>query len=712
MLLKEAAMKNMDDAIEAQYRELVDTVRADVEPSMDLPSLYAKFGLGEDLNMSTHVVTKHLHAEITRIIGTVVPKGPKLSLRNLKNQILIRHFCDGASVDPYLHLLDTVMDATRQHGWEIAAIDESQEAWRTALTAAANHFSISPYSPLNSQDLIVRNNKRQYAVAQAIIALRENGFQVMVRGGLAIIEQEEQQRIAANIESLTREAGGLEMVATIFNRIRNEYDSKNERYHVIRRPSQIDGSAIPSSPIGYLLNLAVKNSAQAHSLSPGRPAAAAEEAINLATAFATTFDLQPYNQFEVMFHAGTGLMRFLQEITVYDGMFTLKQSRPSDVERTLRGLFGWLSDADAISRLGFTIGNAVLVARWLMERGLVVRGPIHFQDTDIYGQLSAMESSVLDRVLAAYTHENQVNARFSLPNEQQAVDFWFRPLLIQPLGYRYLADASWCAPAFYEAILAALRAAKIPELDSKIGKAFETLVKGELASHGVTHVCGKYHQNGVEGECDLVVETEDTIILFELKKKALTRAARAGSDIDIIFDIAESLLAAHEQAGKHECLLYEAGFIDLDDGGSRYRLERRNRRVERIALSLLEFGATQDRNLLFQVMQTVTEFDFGSTDQSHHKKVCAVQNICQELKDQYVRLTQIHDAKHALFFMNCWFLSIGHLRQILDGVTSNEEFKKSLFVTRHVTMTTLDFYFEHAECLRMKVAAPQPGVTT
>jgi Holliday junction resolvase-like predicted endonuclease len=408
-----------------------------------------------------------------------------------------------------------------------------------------------------------------------------------------------------------------------------------------------------------------------------------------------------------MFHEGKRLVRFLQEIAIYDGMFTLKQSRPSDVERTVRTLFAWVSDADA-ARLGFTIGQAAVVARWIMKQVRNVRGPFAFQDSDIKRQVSLVAPSIIDDVLAIYTHTAATNSTFSLPHEQNAVDFWFRPLLHHPAGHYVVADGSWCAPAFYEAILGALRRSGVSELDTKIGTAFEDLVKTELTKHNVTYVCGRYNQSGCEGECDLVVETDDTIILLELKKKSLTRAARSGSDIDIIFDVAESLLAAQTQLGQHERLLYEDGFLTLNSAGLMCSLDRRGRQIERVAVSLLDFGALQDRNLLSQIMLTVTGFNFDSANSVHANKIHAIQLLCEELRQQYEKLAQLRNRRDASLFMNCWFLSLGHLRQILDGVSSNDEFRRSLFVTRHVVMSTLDLYFEHEEMLRIKRKAHPP----
>ena len=47
-------------------------------------------------------------------------------------------------------------------------------------------------------------------------------------------------------------------------------------------------------------------------------------------------------------------------------------------------------------------------------------------------------------------------------------------------------------------------------------------------------------------------------------------------------------------------------------------------------------------------------------------------------------------------FFHCWFLSVPQLLVLLDGVNGPEEFRASLWKTRHVTTGTSDFCFDLA----------------
>jgi len=264
-------------------------------------------------------------------------------------------------------------------------------------------------------------------------------------------------------------------------------------------------------------------------------------------------------------------------------------------------------------------------------------------------------------------------------------------------------DRVWCAPAFYEAVASSVRP-RVPNADSFIGLAFERLVKAELEAHGVRVVSGTYNIGSQEGECDAVIETADRIIFVEMKKKPLTRKSRSGNDINLFYDLSESLLAAMCQIGRHEILLFKHGSIELQDGSETYTVERNGRAVERVALSPVEFGGMQDRGVISQVLKTMTTSKLSAVDASNAHSINKVQKKGQELLDQYNELAKIQSDTKGVTFMNCWFLSLGHFLTILQGVSSNDSFQSSLFTTRHVMMGSLDFYFEHAQGLALKAS--------
>jgi Holliday junction resolvase-like predicted endonuclease len=273
-------------------------------------------------------------------------------------------------------------------------------------------------------------------------------------------------------------------------------------------------------------------------------------------------------------------------------------------------------------------------------------------------------------------------------------NFYTRPLLTKDQKTYWLLDRSMCSTSCFEAILGAARSTE-QKLDQKLGTTIEAFLRNTLHSHQIPTVSGDYDVDGEHGECDLAVETDDVIVFFEIKKKPFTRRAQAGSNAHVLLDLAESLVAAQAQAGWHEVRLLKHGYLDLDDNGKRYRLELKGRHIERVAVSLLQYGSFQDRIFLTQFLEGTMNASFTSPGASVNKKLSAFNRSLGELRDQLAALYPGQPEIRQPFF-HCWFLSVPQLLALLDGVNGPVEFKKALWQTRSIATGAADFYHDLA----------------
>ena len=81
----------------------------------------------------------------------------------------------------------------------------------------------------------------------------------------------------------------------------------------------------------------------------------------------------------------------------------------------------------------------------------------------------------------------------------------------------------------------------------------ERFLEAEFISHDVPVRAGDYDAGSEHGQCDLVIEAPETVIFAEVKKKTLTRWAKAGSDAHLLLDFAGSLLAARRRPDGMRC---------------------------------------------------------------------------------------------------------------------------------------------------------------
>lgn len=285
------------------------------------------------------------------------------------------------------------------------------------------------------------------------------------------------------------------------------------------------------------------------------------------------------------------------------------------------------------------------------------------------------------------------------PNKTRGADFYLKPLIRRP-GNRYLIlDRSMCGWGYVEALLATLRPLD-RDLDTRVGTAMEKFVEREFVLHGVEVFSGDYDEDG-HGECDFAVPTPEVLIFLELKKKTLTRRARAGSDAELLLDLAGSLLDAQAQAGWHELRITKAGFLDLARDGETRRLSFDGREIEKIALGMLDFGSFQDRIVLKQFLEATLNVNFGSSNLAYDKKFHKINAALGEIREQYntahAGKTEIHQP-----FFNCWFMSIPQLLMLLDEVSDPATFRTVLWSYRHMVTGTSDLYFDISRMRRMR----------
>ncbi|SET89699.1 hypothetical protein [Stigmatella erecta] len=673
--------------------------------SDDLAALYAHYGLTPDSGGSRRrdFVTRHLYDRIRALLQR--PEGlTSAEHHRLRAQAILRHVVDSMPLHPLFNVLEVIWDACGRLP-RIAHLDE-HEAWASAIAAARDYLELNPDIFSDDLDRVRMYDSRTFHVGEAALRLRQQGVQLEIANGRVLISREEGLKIANKLLSLIRQLGAVEFANALFQRLASHFNPQQMRYAIIRQVSLLNAAPPPQIPYGYLLNLCVRQ-VQAPPFSSIRQHdadALFRETLQLSTDLVATYDVQPYNTFEGMFQDGASILSSLQTMAIYDSTFTLTQLRPSDVTALLRGVFSWADDAQCRVRCGWSLKNAFVVIHTLVGWFSQHRGPHAFRIEQVVRAHPWIPQKEIEAILHMLAHPiGGANTGYALPTDVEQLDFGFKPLLRMRNGQLLLLDISWCSPAFYEAIAVALRKAGIKNVQENIGKAAEVLVHQLFSEHGVPTHTGKYVSRGEHGECDVVVETPSHVILLELKGKVLTRNARAGGQVSLWGDMADSLLKAQTQIGGHEVRLRREGFLDLkSDDGAVYRLNLAGREVERITLTLVDFGALHDRYFIQQYLHILLGNQFTSEDPAVREKLKGFRESSQKLREQYEALASLGASQGHNPFMNCWFMSIPQLFVLLDGVQTPDEFKKALWTTRHATTRSLDFYFEHAHMLALR----------
>jgi hypothetical protein len=681
------------------FREIVDRTPTEIAAIRDQPEqLFAYAGLDFQGSYQLKTVGDALNDRIRAAFKT----GHRTVFshcRSLITDLIREHVLFDLPLDPYYDLLGRLRDAARRtdSGGDVDG------DWEAAIKAARDSVEMSNYSTPHLRGA----HAREYNVAEAAKALKQAGYSIRLEPGLIFVEEASQRLIVGEIERHIAAIGGINVARRLFKQITPIYDQAMGRYHIVPAISMSAGDSPrnPQIPVGYILQLAVKHlEAQEPEVTHS---AHWQRLIGLATAYAAVIDVQPY--YPAIWGAmdAKALLKYLQEQALYDSMFRFLQLRASDVVKICRGAFSFL-DHDRVHPDGWTLSQSFEVIGYLINPRLDIRGPVIVDERDVGRGLSHLPRSAVTAILrTVLSHAaGSPNQHFSLPtdaptheNKSRGADFYLKPLIRRP-GNRYLiVDRSVCGWGYVEALLTALRPLD-RDLDTKVGTAMEKVVEAEFVSHGVEVFSGDYDEGG-HGECDIAVRTPEVLFFLELKKKTLTRRARAGGDADLLLDLAGSLLDAQAQAGWHELRITRAGFLDLIRDGEIRRLSLDGRGIEKIALGMLDFGSFQDRIVLKQFLEATLGVTFGSSNPAYDTKFKTINAALGEIREQY---GAAHGSKAEVInpFFNCWFMSIPQLLIMLDEVSDAETFRTTVWSYRHMVTGTSDLYFEISNMRRMK----------
>jgi hypothetical protein len=613
---------------------------------------------------------------------------------SLRKDLIREHVLCGAPLTPYFKVLWDLQDAVRTGDNPEEPVEGD---WDQAIRSAFDHVQIQGFG-IDPEKVYARD----FMVAKAARYLRDAGFAVRPEPGSLGLEETGESALVAAIEELITTMGGLNVARRIFATISPLYDAEQQRYHLVRHVS-MTGESEPQIPWGYLVQLSVKHLGGRKPYEKGE--ACWKRLCDLSQAYAAMIDVQPYTPAFWGTMNAAAFVPHLQGMAVYDTLFCIPQMRPSDVIRIARGMFDWL-DMRAPTAAGYSMDQVLEIIGYLISPIRDVRGPIIVDEADIRRACPEIPHKIVTQILDDVLSHPVAgpNRNFSRPTDapvpdspdlrDSGHDFFRRPLLRHSHRQFIMLDRSVCAPGCLEALLECLRP-KTKELDKKVGASVERFLQAEFASHGVRVIRGDYDVDGEHGECDLVIEASDTVILAEVKKKPLTRRARAGSDVHLLLDLAGSLLAAQAQAGWHEVRLRRHGHLDLRRNGFAERLELTGRGVERVAVSLFDFGSFQDRILLKQFLEATMNVRFTSVDANLADKFEEINDALGEIREQVAALHPGETVVNEPFF-HCWFVSVQQFLILLDGVTDSAGFKAALWKCRHIVTGSSDLYFDLA----------------
>lgn len=683
------------------FKTLVDGVAASIESFKDDPNRICGFlGIDTSNGYLGSWVTEKFTANIKRALQP--DKGMKeLSYQqfsDIEDALVYDAVLNETDNSIYLLIIRTIRD----HQKSYKAFDYPTD-WAIAIENAKNYnlFSPSIYSEHgNLRDAY----PRAFDVGTAAKELRDLGCRVELEDTTLEVK-EGMEKLAADLETVVSELGGIMVIKSLIKTLERDhcYFEKLNRFLIISQISFDPRTTQPMIPYGYLLNLAIKYPYENPAfIQSGKRQEAIDKLKYLAfvsTLFSTVLDIRPYGIWERFFQSGETLPKFVSEIAMFDAAISFPSTDINEVPSQLEGFFSWIDSALFESQFNFCVADFINVAKAIIAISKDQNGPVVIYQSSVQKLNKTIQEEKIHTVLLSMSHIKKVNENFKFLTDYTECDFGFKPLIKVTDTKYLLADRSWCAGAFYEVMADLARRFDKKKGEGNIGIAIEKFTNAILKEKGIRLYSGNYAGiNKGQGECDVLIESQKAIMLMEIKKKVLTRKSKSGVDTGIIVDLAGSLLDAQLQAGRTELILRRQGYIELEDGsGNIYRIELKGRNVERIAMTHLDFGSFQDRNIINNILSIMVNTRVELIDKTNTELFKKFETIKVKSDEWAMQAEELKkndpDFDHYPFF-NCWFLSLSQLTLILQQATDNDSFYERLRKVKHVTLSSSNFYYE------------------
>lgn len=604
--------------------------------------------------------------------------------QRLGKGLLREQLLDGVDNQRYIDVVEIIHNHL---GWNQKVVKGFSDAcWQDVIAACSEEM------PLQRMDL--EEYDKEHRRAAAAKELREFGVKIKIENCDYVTENDDMVYDA--LTNWIREAGGRRFLNMLLSQM--EYLEPEGRFLTDMNgnmPNPKDVTIV--KPYNYLVNLALAN-INADGGSNSEAAKAFGNAIKLSTNYCfLKYPVQNFgNVWEDLFHRDRDTVEFFRDLVYKESIFGLTQHSVWFTRMFCERVLIYMRDTGREIENGYSFDEYERLMNYVLSVADALKCVELRKDKLNELGIGAIEQLISD----VATGGDMLNNGFRTPLDEEKENAANKPL-IKANGKIYALPVTIGSWGWFEALMMVVRNQEKEDnqkdIDKEVGKLIEIFINEKLAEKGITHCSGTYLPPE-EGEADLVVEATKGIMLFEMKKKSLTRKAKSGDEFRIVADLLGSLIDSQAQCFRTSHLLIEKGYVNLvDENGEKTNVEKHNRTAECISVSLGAFGPLQDRMLIKSIMNEICNKPLMAEYDGDDKQT--IKNVKKFNKDMQKWMPFLNgerikgDSKTNPFF-NSWFLDLEQLMLIVQESNSNDELLARLRETKYVNMGSYNFYRE------------------
>lgn len=574
---------------------------------------------------------------------------------------------------------------------------DDRESWINAIHATLIIMALDSY------DTWGQKYTADIPITNAALRIKARGFTPLFNGRHFYLNENESATYHTLLDNKMRDIGGTRFISLLlrnFQRINKYFEGR----YLLGRPEYpivANGDFMPGLPYGYLIHLALRHMEKKTTYCNEQNF---DSLLVMAQDWVGMLDIQDYSQFGSMFVVVQSLPNYISRTMLADSCLSFRQLSPDAAILFMEELFVWVDNDKMKSELGWDIKDALKIVKTIAKRvpDSSVNCLIPIEELR---RNCGLEPHCITKLLPYFIHKTtEINKELKHPTDWEKVNFHEKPLIWQPGNKVLLVAKSLTFLAFYEALVLAIKTFE-RNCDNEIGNHIEPMVGKlfERASISPTAIARKFIVEGTEYESDLIIESDNVIILGEIKKKGLTRPSMAGDAVDGIIDLVLTFIKAQTQLAIQEIQLLKNGFIQFSDG---QKLLHNGRRIERIAITLHDLGSVQDRmiagNIIKTLINSVTTADHATPYQKRRLAEC--NDLTALLNDQTRQIISLNkNGSDPLF--DCTFLGVPQIQFLLNGVKSVDEFHSNLRTVKTSVRASFDMYDTFVNTQRIRKQA-------
>ena len=605
--------------------------------------------------------------------------------QRLGKGLLREQLLDGVDNQCYIDIVEIIHNYL---GWNQNAIKGfSAPCWQDVIAACTEEM------PLPQTDWLKEYDK-EHRLAAAAKRLREFGLQIKIENCDYVTENDD--LVFDALIKWIREAGGrrfLKMLLSQMEYLEPEGIFLTDMNGNTPNPKDV----IIVKPYNYLVNLALAN-IKADGGSNSKATQAFEKAIRLATDYCfLKYPVQNFgNLWGNLFHRDRDTVEFFRDLVYKESIFGLTQHSVWFTKMFCERVLKYMHATSRELKGGYTFDEY----KQLMNHVLSISDTVKCVELK-KNNLDKLGIQAIEHLICDVTTDDDVlNKGLRTPLDAEKENAANKPL-IKANGKIYALPVTIGSWGWFEALMTVVRNQEKEDnkknIDKEVGELIEVYIKEKLVDKHIKHCSGTY-SSSEEGEADLMVEGTNGIMLFEIKKKNLTRKAKSGNEFKIVADLLGSLIDSQAQCFRTSHLMIKDGYVDLNDrNGNVTRVEKQDRTAECISVCLGAFGPLQDRMLIKKIMDEMCDNPLTAEYEGSDKQI--IKNIEKFNKDMQKRMPFLNeeringDSKTNSFF-NSWFLDFKQLMLIVKESNSNDELLARLIETKNVTTGSYNFYRE------------------